>query len=113
MIWQAWTLLVLAGLGSAYLAFVAKRAPAYTSLATTGTFAVAAIGALELETQFTTSTEMGIAILAAMQSLLGVVVFIAALTGQYGEPDEEDTPTGGVEHQARGGWFDRIARALT
>lgn len=113
MIWQAWAILVLAGLGSAYLAFVEKRAPVYTSLASTGIFAVAAIGSLEIETQFTTSMELGIAILCALQSLLGTLVFIAALTGQYGEPDDEDTPTGGVEHTAQGSWFDRIARALT
>lgn len=113
MIWQAWAILVLAGLGSAYLAFVEKRAAVYTSLASAGIFFVAAFGSLEIETQFTTSMELGIAALCALQALVSVVVFIAAATGQYGEPDDEDTPTGGVEQSGSGNFLDRIARALT
>jgi len=113
MIWQVWSILVLAGLGSAYLAFVAKRAPVYTSLMTVGIMTVAALGSLQVETQFTTSAEYGVSILFGLNGVLAMIVFVAAITGQYGDPDPEDTPTGAVETTKRGGLLDRIVQELT
>lgn len=115
MIWQVWALLVLVGSGSAYLAFVPKRAPVFTSLATIGTFSVAALGAtnLRLYSHGTAyqHVEMSVAILCALTACTGAIVFLAAITGQYGETDEDDEPMSGFEDddERSGGALDKIA----
>jgi len=118
MIWQAWAILVLVGSGAAYLAFVPKRAPIFTSLATVGAFAVAALGSLDLVVVGDGSApyhaaEQGIAILLGLTAVVGGIVFLAALTGQYGDPDQEDDPTAGVGSTDSGGFLDDVARRLT
>lgn len=119
MIWQAWAILVLVGSGAAYLAFVPKKAPVFTSLATIGTFSVAAIGSLDLVDASSTSpyhaTETGAAILFGLGAVVASIVFLAALTGQYGDTDDEDDPTGGVAKpdDGSGGFLDGIVRRMT
>lgn len=95
MIWQVWAVLVLGGSAWAYVALIQKRAAPFTSLAMTGHFAVAAYGGFAVETQFTTSAEPGAAILCGLLAVIGVVVFVAAVTGQYGDEDELTTPDAG------------------
>lgn len=99
MIWQVWALLVLGGSGWAYVALIQKRAAPFASLAMTGHFAVAAYGAVAIETQFTTTGEPGAAILCGLFAVLGVVVFVAAVTGQYGDDDSMTTPDAGELEQ--------------
>jgi hypothetical protein len=112
MIWQAWAVLVLVGAGTSYLAFVAKRAAVYTSLTTFGVSAVTGFGALGLETKWTTSGEPGVAILLWTNAVVAAIVFVAAISGQYGDPDDEDTPTGGMGETRGGGYFDGLAKRM-
>lgn len=101
MIWQAWVTVVLIGSGAAYIAFVRKKAAVATGLLTFACFAVAAFGALGLEVPQSASdayvsTETAVAILCGMVALGGAIVFAAAVTGQYGVPDEFGAPGAGV-----------------
>jgi len=98
MIWQAWATLVLIGTVWSYVAFAQKRATPWSSIATFGFYAVAAFGALGLETQYTSepSTEVAVAIACAIPAMVGLIVTAAAVTGQYGTPDDDDTPGGGA-----------------
>lgn len=119
MIWQVWALLVLVGSGSAYLAFVPKRAPVFTSLATIGTFSVASLGSQNIVTYSNGSRfahmEMSVSVLCALTAVAGSIVFLAAITGQYGETDEDDEPMSGFEDDdARsGGALDWLARRMS
>lgn len=106
MIWQVWAILVFIGVGSAYLAFVPKRSPVVTSLAAIGSFSVAALGARDLtvvrdSVDPYSTTEAGAAVLLALGAAISTVVLLAALTGQYGDQDPEESPTGGATSSPR------------
>lgn len=98
MIWQAWVTLVLIGTGWSYVAFVEKRASTWAGLATFGFYAVAAIGALDLQTQFATDGELeiGAAILCTVAAMAGLIVFVASVAGQYGTDDDTSPGAGEV-----------------
>jgi hypothetical protein len=109
VIWQVWVTIVLLGSGAAYTAFVPKRAATFSSLVAFGCFAVASFGALGIEvpksaTDAYVATETGAAVLCAMIALVAAIVFMAAVTGQYGSPDRDDIPdAGAVSRNAAGG----------
>jgi hypothetical protein len=102
MIWQVWALLVLIGAGSAYIAFVEKRAAIFTSLVTILAFGAATFGAFGIEvphggsTSPFVATETAAAVVCATIALMATIVLAAAVTGQYGSPDAEDAPGAGA-----------------
>lgn len=116
MILGAWQVLVLVGAGAAYHAFVKKGEGAvFTLLATTGIFGVCGLGALSLETAYTTSNEWGITILFIVVASVAAIAFPVALTksGPYAEdgddPEGDDPEIGEPDSSFLGG----IARRLT
>lgn len=117
MILGAWQVLVLVGTGAAYHGLVKKGEGAvFTLLATVGCFAVAGLGALSLETDFTTSGEMGIAILFFLTTAIAAIAFPVALTksGPYApeKGDEEDDDRHAVG-EPDSGFLDGIARRMS
>ena len=116
MILGAWQVIVLVGTGAAYHGLVKKGEGAvFTLLATVGCFAVASLGALSLETRWTTSGEMGIVILFLLTTAVAAIAFPVALTksGPYAndtDDDEDDEPGVGEPND---GVLDGIARRMT
>lgn len=100
MLWPVWVVLVLVGTLWSYFAFVAKAAPIWSGLMTVGFWTVAGFGAFAIEMPdgaggTIVATETAAAILAFTVSAAGVLVTLAAATGQYGAPDLEDQPDAG------------------
>lgn len=92
MILEVWQTLVIVGLAASGAAFVAKKAPVYTGLASLGVWLVVGYGALEIELvvggSLETVAEPAVAALAFGNALLSVIVIVAAATGSYGADDE-------------------------
>lgn len=86
---------VLAALGGSYIAFVRKEASVYSSLWVVGWSGVLAFGSLDLVrlsngTAFTYTSETT-AILWGMNTLVGIIVFAASVTGQYSSDSGDDS----------------------
>lgn len=118
MILGAWQVLVLVGTGAAYHGLVRKGEGAvFTLLATVGCFAVAALGALSIETDYTTSSEMGIVVLFVLVVAIAAIALPVALTksGPYApddvgvEDDDSDEPFPETQNSA----FDRFVARMT
>lgn len=117
MILGAWQVLVLVGTGAAYHGLVKKGEGAvFTLLATVGCFSVAGLGALSLETDWTTSGEMGIVVLFLLTTAVAAIAFPVALTksGPYApdrdvDEEEGDEPFAESEESA----FDRFVGRMT
>lgn len=90
--------LIAVGCGVSYLAFVAKRAAVYTSLASLGVWLVVGYGATAIDTVGNDGTineaaaaEPAIAALAFGNALLSGIVLLAAATGAYDAGTTEPT----------------------
>lgn len=95
MIVGVWQVLVLVGAGAAYDGLVRKgEGSVFSTLATTGVFAVLAFGSLSIENQATADpvTEWAVAILFALTAAISAVAFLAALvgTGPYADDEGDD-----------------------
>jgi len=95
MLLGVWQVLVLVGAGAAYVGLVQKGEGAvFATLASTGTFAVLALGSLSVESQATTDpvAEWGVAVLWTLIAGVSAIAFIAALigAGPYADDDDDD-----------------------
>lgn len=112
MIWQAWLAVTGIMALSAHYAFIRKQAAVHSALATGITGGVAAFGALSIQVPMHSDTpetlvysHPSVAVVCALTSLLGFVVFAAALTGRYGSEQNSDMQdaTGDLDQQS---WSD-------
>lgn len=87
-----WILIMLCflGAGATYLAFVAKRAPVYTSLASAGIWLVVGYSSTAIDTvaqdgtvSAAVTSEPALAALAFGNALLSLVVTLAAAKGEF------------------------------
>ncbi|MFW5905409.1 MAG: hypothetical protein ACOCUO_01015 [archaeon] len=116
MILGAWQVLVLVGTGAAYHGLVKKGEGAvFALLGTVGCFAVGAIGALSLETDWTTSTEMGIVVLLALTATIAAIALPVAITksGPYAPDDVEEDDGREAFAESENSAFDRFVARMT
>jgi len=112
----AWQVLVLVGTGAAYHGLVKKGEGAvFTLLATVGCFAVAGLGALSLETEWTTSGEMGIIVLFLLTTAIAAIAFPVALTksGPYAPDDVGEEEGDETFAESEESAFDRFVGRMT
>lgn len=113
MILGAWQVLVLVGTGAAYQGLIRKGEGSVVALlGAIGCFGVAAIGSLNLETRWTTSSESGIAILCLLGASIATIGLVAAITstGPYAS-DRDDSGNFGTNPDSD--YLDDITRRLS
>lgn len=96
---QIWQTLFLAGLAANADAYVLKREPLYTGAMGFGVWLVLALGATNVEVARagTAGPEYAVAVLAAVNAIVSLVVGLKAGTGAYDDEPEQDglaRPTG-------------------
>ena len=97
MVFELLLLLMLLGGGASYLAFVAKKAPVYTSMANLGLWLLVAYGATSIDfiqdngqLETAVAAEPALAVIAFGNAMLSGLVLIAAATGNYGDSEAPD-----------------------
>lgn len=96
MILQVFTLLWLAGCGTAYFAFIRKAEPLFTGLMNFAVWLVLAFSATNIQTVTETGTvvssaEMAVSALCIIVALISLPVVFAAASGRYSSQSTQDT----------------------